>query len=694
MASFIRLAFLFQFYTLVFFAVSEFSVTFASACYSDDPIYCYENPPDSVRCDIHRNLPNSTLLGNALTYCTEGKPYQKLAIIFGSFNQYSSEIPLNVSDNITSLEIETLSSRQTVRINPLKQHLNMTRLSFEYTNWDIPNMLSSYFPNLQRIDITGENSIKTIDNNLFRNLISLSHLSWRTSALVNISEDCFRGLSSLSYVDMSYNQIPYLYSETFQHLPSLNELLVSGSQLNCTCRMQWMSKVDSNYWIEIVGECKGTRLPVDSPFTYSQCHNTESYQCFNKSVNCETVCINTASSYICACAAGYGLTLIEAEQACHDIDECVQNISLCEGMHCRNTLGSYQCYCGDGLWLAGDGSSCHDIDECVQNISLCEGMHCRNTLGSFQCYCQDGFWLAGDGSSCHDIDECVQNISLCEGMHCRNTLGSYQCYCQDGFWLAGDGSSCHDIDECVQNISLCEGMHCRNTLGSYQCYCEDGFWLAGYGNSCHDIDECTYNPCEQHCNNTLGSYMCSCYARFVLSRDKHTCQCQSGYELTADRTKCVDVDECLDGNGGCDHICINTNGSYTCACYVNGSLTSANTLCLLSPLFISISILQTCIIFALIITLIVTCICWKRGKSVGNKESDNHEHQIYTYLEPKSVNTCEQRNYLYLDEEELRGALTGAAYPADDTLYIPMESAQVEIEKPIDDSRYMNLSDM
>ena len=445
----------------------------------------------------------------------------------------------------------------------------MTRLSFEYINWDMPNTLSSYFPNLQRIEIYGENSIKTIDNNLFRNLISLSRLSWRYGALVNISEDCFRGLSSLSYVDLSYNQIPYLSSETFQHLPSLNELLVSGSQLNCTCRMQWMSIVDSNYWIEIVGDCKGTRLPVDSPFTYSQCHNTESYQCFNKSVSCETVCINTASSYICACAAGYGLTMIEAEQACHDIDEC------------------------------------------------------------------------------------------------------------------------------VQNISLCEGMHCRNTLSSYQCYCEDGFWLATDGSSCHDIDECTYNPCEQDCNNTLGSYICSCYARFVLSRDKHTCQCQSGYELTADRTECVDVDECLDGNGGCDHICNNTNGSYTCACYVNSSLTSVNTLYLLSPLFISISILQTFVIFALIITLIVvTYICWKRGKSDGNKESDNHEHKRYTYLEPKSVNTCEQRNYLYLDEEELRGALTGAAYPAEDKLYTPMESAQVETEKPIDNSRYMNLSDM
>ena len=108
MANFIRLAFLFQFYTLVFFAVSEFSVTLASACYSDHPIYCNENPPDYVGCDIHYDLPNSTLLGNALTYCTKGKPFHTLFLNLYIFsNQYSIEIPLNVSDNITSFEINT-----------------------------------------------------------------------------------------------------------------------------------------------------------------------------------------------------------------------------------------------------------------------------------------------------------------------------------------------------------------------------------------------------------------------------------------------------------------------------------------------------------------------------------------------------------------------------------------------------------
>lgn len=28
----------------------------------------------------------------------------------------------------------------------------------------------------------------------------------------------------------------------------------------------------------------------------------------------------------------------------------------------------------------------------------------------------------------------------------------------------------------------------------------------------------------------------------------------------------VDVDECQDNNGGCQHICVNTMGSYECQC--------------------------------------------------------------------------------------------------------------------------------
>ena len=42
----------------------------------------------------------------------------------------------------------------------------------------------------------------------------------------------------------------------------------------------------------------------------------------------------------------------------------------------------------------------------------------------------------------------------------------------------------------------------------------------------------------------------------------------------------TDIDECQKNhNGGCDHICINTNGSYYCTCHDGYVLTKDNSSC-------------------------------------------------------------------------------------------------------------------
>ena len=278
-----------------------------------------------------------------------------------------------------------------------------------------------------------------------------------------------------------------------------------------------MSVVDSKFSINIRGNCFDSNEPVGLVSTHSHCNSTESYQCFNKSVSCKQTCINTPTSYICVCYEGFGLLFKETEQFCHDIDECIENASLCQGMKCRNTLGSYECYCEEGFYV--EGNFCSDIDECTSNP--CEH-NCANTVSSFYCscnprfflnmdgrtcQCESGFSLSVDGSECVDVDECSDLNGGCEHS-CVNREGSYDCVCDEGFGqtVIGKEEMCVDIDECVQNGSLCQGMKCRNTLGSYECYCEEGFFVEE--NSCSDIDECTSNPCEYSCNNTVGSYQC------------------------------------------------------------------------------------------------------------------------------------------------------------------------------------------
>ena len=91
-----------------------------------------------------------------------------------------------------------------------------------------------------------------------------------------------------------------------------------------------------------------------------------------------------------------------------------------------------------------------------------------------------------------------------------------------------------------------------------------------------DIDECSVGNggCQQECVNTAGSYHCAC---------------ESGYNLNDNETDCdgsvlmmslhiyfmyiilfllvfLDVDECSENSHNCEQVCVNTPGSFTCSC--------------------------------------------------------------------------------------------------------------------------------
>ncbi|KAJ8791784.1 hypothetical protein J1605_020506 [Eschrichtius robustus] len=67
-----------------------------------------------------------------------------------------------------------------------------------------------------------------------------------------------------------------------------------------------------------------------------------------------------------------------------------------------------------------------------------------------------------------------------------------------------------------------------------------------------DINECLVNNggCDHFCRNTVGSFECGC---------------RKGYKLLTDERTCQDVDECS-FERTCDHICINSPGSFQCLC--------------------------------------------------------------------------------------------------------------------------------
>lgn len=49
-----------------------------------------------------------------------------------------------------------------------------------------------------------------------------------------------------------------------------------------------------------------------------------------------------------------------------------------------------------------------------------------------------------------------------------------------------------------------------------------------------EVDECSrpdYGQCEQRCLNTLGSYRCACDPGYELAADKHSCESESRAQL-------------------------------------------------------------------------------------------------------------------------------------------------------------------
>ncbi|XP_069465362.1 hemicentin-2 isoform X1 [Ambystoma mexicanum] len=124
--------------------------------------------------------------------------------------------------------------------------------------------------------------------------------------------------------------------------------------------------------------------------------------------------------------------------------------------------------------------------------------------------------------------------------------------CPGGFLLDPD-SYCMDVDECDLETHTClPGQQCVNVPGSFRCRvrCGLGFHANAEGTGCEDVNECEgppAPPCEQRCLNTLGSYQCAC---------------DPGYQLAGKR--CTDIDECAREVCPAQQQCKNTPGGYLC----------------------------------------------------------------------------------------------------------------------------------
>ncbi|XP_013884594.1 fibrillin-1, partial [Austrofundulus limnaeus] len=160
---------------------------------------------------------------------------------------------------------------------------------------------------------------------------------------------------------------------------------------------------------------------------------------------------------------------------------------------------------------------------------------------------------------------CQAFRNLCVNGRCipMPSIG-YRCECNMGFRLDPRGE-CIDDDECER--SPCAHGECVNTQGSYICQCPAGFQTTATRTECRDLDECVANG--RICNN----------GRCVNTEGSFHCVCNAGFDVSPDNKNCQDQDECLIRNMCLNGLCINEEGSFKCICKPGFLLDTSGRMC-------------------------------------------------------------------------------------------------------------------
>ncbi|XP_034833208.2 collagen and calcium-binding EGF domain-containing protein 1-like [Maniola hyperantus] len=140
---------------------------------------------------------------------------------------------------------------------------------------------------------------------------------------------------------------------------------------------------------------------------------------------------------------------------------------------------------------------------------------------------------------------------------CRQEDTGY--YVEDGYH--DDAIDVFDIAAaCPTDRLLRSRETCRVEGVDVQCIrihcCEDYNYIAG---RCipKTIEACSLRLCEQACEVRDQRLWCYCHPGFRFDEESYRRKTQP---------YCVDIDECANGNGGCEQRCVNDPGGYHCEC--------------------------------------------------------------------------------------------------------------------------------